>query len=192
VGETLFGPPESLRIPAAGPVEYVGRLDNGTQYMIFISGAVPDDYIFNLDNEDWRKVKRWIEVLHLFDAEGNHLKSEARHGGYDIEGWDSACDKAWTGVHALFTPYRVKCPRRSDILVKLFSVVIDEITHGLVYQATQPEPDGPVIEGVFLEPRDVMFHPPWDSGKWSTQPCETSRGSRTGGILAKAQRREAP
>jgi hypothetical protein len=68
----------------------------------------------------------------------------------------------------MFTPYRGKSPKRCDIFVKPFSVVIDGVTHGLVYRATQPEEGGPVFEGVFLEPRDVMFHPPWESGEWST------------------------
>lgn len=164
----LFGSPTKLRIPAEGPIEYVGRLEDGTQYMCFVTGAVPDGYAFNHDNEDWRKVKRWIAVLHLFDAEGNHLKTEARHGGYDIEGWDAACNKAWTEVRSMFSLYHGNGPVRCDVFVKPFSAVIEGITHGLVYRATQPEEDGPVFEGVFLEPRDVMFHPPWDSGEWST------------------------
>jgi hypothetical protein len=168
VNEPLFGPPERLRIPAEGPVEYVGRLNDGTQYMSFVTGAWPDDYTANLDNEDWRKIKSWIGVLHLFDSEGNHLKSDARHGAYDIEGWDTACEKAEAQVHDMFTPYRAKNPKRCDIFVKPFSVIIDGITHGLVYRATQPEEGGPVFEGLFLEPRDIMFHPPWDSGEWST------------------------
>lgn len=164
----LYGPPDKLFIPAEGPIEYVGRLGDGTQYMTFVTGAVPDGYIFNHDNEDWRKVKSWISVLHLFDAQGNHLLSEARLGGYDIEGRDTAGDKAWAQVHEMFTPHRSNGPKRCDIFVKLFSLVIDGITHGLIYRATQPEEDGPIFEGVFLEPRDVMFHLPWDSGEWST------------------------
>ena len=168
MAEALFGFPERLRIPAQGPMENIGRLEDGTQYMSFITGAVPDGYVFNHDNEDWRKVKSWIGVLHLFDAEGKHLKSEARHGGYDIEGRDAACGRAWAEVDAAFSPYRGKNPKRCDIFVKPFSMVIDGITHGLVYRATRPEEDGPVFEGVFLEPGDIMFHPPWDSGEWST------------------------
>jgi hypothetical protein len=89
-------------------------------------------------------------------------------GGYDIEGWDEACDNAWTQLQEMFAHLGPKNPRRCDINVKTFSVVLDGITHGLVYQAIQPEEDGPVFEFVMLEPRDVMFHPPWDSGQWST------------------------
>jgi hypothetical protein len=163
----LFGPPKKLRIPADGPIEYVGRLEDGRQYMTFVTGAVPDGFLFNPDNEEWRKVKRRLAVLHLFDADGNHLSTEVRHGGYDIEGREVAGEKAWTEVHAMFAPYRNQ-PKRGDLDVKLFAVVVDGITHGLVYRAEQFEDDGPVFEGVFLQPRDVMFHPPWDSGEWST------------------------
>jgi hypothetical protein len=168
VHDKLFGPPDKLRIRAEGPVEYVGRLEDGTQYLSFVTGAVPDGYHFNLDNEDWRKVKYWVGVMHLFDPEGNHLKTETRHGGYDIEGWEVAGEKAGAEVNTMFAPYRDKNPIRCDIFVKPFLVVINGITHGLVYRATQPEENGPVFEGVFLEPRDVMFHPPWDSGVWSS------------------------
>jgi hypothetical protein len=168
VDGTLFGPPGKLRIPAEGPIEYVGRLDDGTQYMTFITGALPDDYASNLYNKDWQRVKTWIGVLHLFDSDGNHESSEARLGGYDIEGWDEACNKAWAAVHTMFAPFRNKHSERCDIYVRPFALVLDGITHGLVYRATQPEENGPVFEGVFLEPRDVMFHPPWDSGEWST------------------------
>ena len=147
---------------------WMGRLGNGTQYMAFVTGAVPDGYVFNLDNKDWRKVKHWLGVLHLFDIEGKHLRSEVRLGGFDIEGWDEACDKAWAEVHEMFTPLRSEAPKRCDIYVKPFSVVLDGVTHGLLYQAIQPEEGGPVFESVMLEPRDVMFHPPWESGEWST------------------------
>jgi hypothetical protein len=44
----LLGPPDKLRIPADGPIDYVGRLDDGSQYMAFVTGAVPDGYLFNL------------------------------------------------------------------------------------------------------------------------------------------------
>jgi predicted nucleic acid-binding protein len=71
-------------------------------------------------------------------------------------------------VRKMFDPYRNKNPKRSDILVKLFSIVLDGITHGLIYEKVRPEENGPEFEWVMLRPRDVMFHPPWDSGQWST------------------------
>jgi hypothetical protein len=169
MGKLLLGRPEKLRIPAEGPIDFVGQLDDGTQYMTFVTGAVPDGFTFNLNDDDWRKVKSWIAVLHLFDADGKHLQSEVKHGAYDIEGgWDTAGKKADAELRTMFAPFRRKNPKRCDIHVRLFSVVLDGITHGLIYETEQPEDCGPVFEWVMLLPRDVMFHPPWDSGEWST------------------------
>jgi hypothetical protein len=167
--KTLFGKPEKLRIPLdERRFDCVGHLDDGTQFMAFGTGCFPDGYILNTDNEDWRKVKRWIAVLHLFNADGNHLRSESRLGGYDIEGWDEACGKVDVELQNMLAPLRKKRPKLCDIYVKLFSVVLDGVTHGLFYtHHVEPEEN---FEGewVILEPRDIMFHPPWDSGEYST------------------------
>ena len=49
-----------------------------------------------------------------------------------------------------------------------FSVVLDGVTHGLYYEHhVEPEEDDEG-EWVMLEPRDIMFHPPCDSGEYST------------------------
>lgn len=163
--EALFGPPDKLRIPREGPVDYVGRLEDGTQYMAFVSGAFPDGYVMN---QEWRKVKEWLGVVHLFDAEGNHLRSDARLGGHDIDGWEEACNRAWEQVHQMFTPLRTRNPQPGDIFVRPFSVVLGGVTHALRYQVDQYEEGGPVFESVMLDPKDIMFHPPWDSGEWSS------------------------
>jgi hypothetical protein len=113
-------------------------------------------------------VKCWLGVVHLFNTQGNHLRTEVRLGGYDIEGWDEACDKAWAQVRELCAPLRSENPNRGDIYVKPFSVVLDGVTHGLIYGTSEPDEDGPAFEWIMLQPRDVMFHPPWDSGEWST------------------------
>ena len=165
--DALIGPPDKLRIPADGPIEFVGRLDDGTQYLTFVTGAVPDGYIFDR-GEEWRKVKQWIAVLHVFDSDGNHVRTETALGGYDIEGWEKVCEKAESEIRRMFGPLRAKNPKRSDIHVKPFSLTKDNITHGLIYEASRPEENGPEFEWVMLQPRDVMFHPPWDSGEWST------------------------
>jgi hypothetical protein len=59
-------------------------------------------------------------------------------------------------------------PELGDIWVRQFAVKIDGITHSLLYESDQLEEGGPVFEYVMLEPRDIMFHPPWDSGEYST------------------------
>jgi hypothetical protein len=167
--ESLFGPPETLRIPLDGHrFDCVGHLADGRQFVACVTGAFPDGYILDLESDEWQKVKRWIAVVHLFDAGGNHLSSESRFGAFDIEGWDTASDKAWSRLNEMLGPLRALNPKLGDVFVKPFSTQIEGVTHSLLYQATKYEEDGPTCESVMLEPRDIMFHPPWDSGEYST------------------------
>ena len=53
-----------------------------------------------------------------------------------------------------------------DIYVKPFSAEIDGVLYELVYESGVDEDEGD--EYVMLWPNDVMFHPPWDSGEYST------------------------
>jgi hypothetical protein len=173
VSEKLIGPPDTLRIPYEGlecaRFNCVGRCADGRQFMAFVTGAFPDDYdwqrICDPHNNDWQTDKRWLAVFHLFDAEGHHVGSEARLGGYDSEGWEIAGDKARAELEKMLShlgPDVTMC----DIYVKPFSVVIDGVTHGLSYNHFA-EGDFE-CESMMLEPRDIMFHPPWESGEYST------------------------
>jgi hypothetical protein len=165
---SLIGPPDKLRIPHdERRFEYVGRLVDGRQFMAFVTGAFPDAIELSWNTDEWRKVKRWMAVLHLFDAEGNLLSSETRLGGFDIEGRDVAGDKAWAELDKMLSQLRPGKPQLGDIWVRQFIVSIDGITHSLLYQQNQPEENGPAFEFVMLEPRDIMFHPPWDPGEYS-------------------------
>jgi hypothetical protein len=136
--------------------------------MAFVTGAFPSGVKLNWDTDEWRKVKSWSAVLHLFDADGNHLSSEARLGGYDVEGRDVAGDQAWSELDTMLARLAPGKPQLCDIWVKQFCTVIDGITHSMHYETFKGEEDGPVFECVMLEPRDIMFHPPWDSGEYST------------------------
>jgi hypothetical protein len=168
-GKALVGPPDKLRIPHdEDRFECVGHLADGKQFMAFVTGAFPDGVKLNWDTDEWRKVKRWMAVLHLFDAEGNHLSSETKLGGFDIEGRGFAGDKAWAELDRMLRRLGPGEPKLCDIWLKQFAVSIDGVTHSLLYQTNQPEDDGPIFEYVMLEPRDIMFHPPWDSGEYST------------------------
>jgi hypothetical protein len=169
VEQSLVGPPQTIRIPQdERRFEYVGRLPEGRQFMAFVTGAFPDGVKLDWDTEEWQKVKRWMAVLHLFDADGNRLSTEVRLGGFDIEGRDVAGDKAWTQLDKMLAGLGPGKPELGEIWVKQFRVSIDGVTHSLLYEQDQPEEDGPVFEYVMLEPRDIMFHPPWDSGEYST------------------------
>jgi hypothetical protein len=166
---SLVGPPDKLRIPHDGHrFEFVGHLADGRQFMAFVTGAFPDGVKLDWDTDEWRKVKQWTAVLHLFDAEGNHLSSKARLGGFDIEGRGVAGDKAWAELDTMLAGLGPGKPELGDIWVRQFAVQIDGVTHSLLYEEFQPEEDGPVFECVMLDPRDIMFHPPWDSGQYST------------------------
>jgi hypothetical protein len=165
----LYGTPNLLRIPLdEHRFGCVGHLNDGTQFMAFGTGCFPDGYVMGRDSEDWQQIKRWIAVLHLFDQHGNHVHTHSNLGGYDIEGWNEACAKVSAELEAMLSPLGKQTPQLGDIHVKLFSVVLDGVTHGLFYtHHVEPEEDYE-SEWVMLEPRNIMFHPPWDSGEYST------------------------
>ncbi len=166
--------PDKLRIPYEedeyGRFHSIGRLPDGTQFMAFVTGAFSSGLKYDL-GDDWRERKQWLAVIHRFDADGNHVGSETRLGGYDIEGRDVAGDRAMGQLEAM---YSTLCggvqPEFCDVRVRLFSVEIDGVTHGLFYeQSAEESAEGQERdEWVMLEPQDVMFHPPWDSGEYST------------------------
>jgi formate hydrogenlyase regulatory protein HycA len=163
--------PDRLRIPLD---EYhfdtVGRFPNGTQFMAYVTGAFPTGMEYYL-GDDWQTKKKWLAVIHRFDAEGNHIGTDVRLGAFDIEGREVAGDKALGYLREMFAGLAANGqPEFCDIWVKPFSVEIDNVTHGLFYEQSEEEPE----EGeqrndwVMLQPRDIMFHPPWDSGSYST------------------------
>jgi hypothetical protein len=133
--------------------------------MAYVTGAFPTGLKYYL-GDDWQTKKRWLAVIHRFDADGNHIGSESRLGAFDIEGRQIAGDKAFAHLEDMFADLTAGGqPEFCDIWVKLFSVEIDGVTHGLFYEKSE---DDPASEWVMLEPRDIMFHPPWDSGEYST------------------------
>jgi hypothetical protein len=158
--------PELLRIPLdEGRFENIGRLPNGNQFMAYVTGAMPDGMKYPMNDEQSR-LKRWLAVVHQFDADGNHLVSEARLGAFDSEGRDVAGQKAWAQLEDMYDRLIIDGePVFCDINVKLFSVEIDDVIYGLFYEQDEEEPES---EWVMLEPRDIMFHPEWDSGEYST------------------------
>jgi formate hydrogenlyase regulatory protein HycA len=166
--------PDKLRIAyedfEGGRFDCVGRLPDGTQFMAFVTGAFPSGEKYYL-GDDWRYKKKWLAVVHRFDADGNHIGSESRLGALDIEGWDMVTAKTLGHLRDMRAELAVSGrPELCDIWVKMFSVEIDGVTHGLFYEQSEdePEPGEERGEWVMLEPRDIMFHPPWDSSEYST------------------------
>lgn len=150
----------------------VGRYGPGNQFMAFVTGAFPRGWWSGSRSPEylrdrWAEHKRWYAVLHRFGPGGEHLGTEARSGGTTAEGEAEAMDRADRELADMLgsvTPYR-PC----DILVRPFGVELDGYFFGLVYTAkSADDPDDPGNEYVMLEPNDIMFHPPWDSGEYST------------------------
>jgi formate hydrogenlyase regulatory protein HycA len=166
--------PDKLRIPYEdheyGRFGFVGRLPDGTQFMGYLTGAFPTGQEYYL-GDDWRYKKKWLAVIHRFDADGNHIRSESRLGGFDIEGQVVAENRAFDHFGEMFVELSAGGqPEFCDIWVKPFSVEIEGVTHGLFYEQDEeePQPGDEQCEWVMLQPCDIMFHPPWDSGQYST------------------------
>ncbi|MGI4791351.1 MAG: hypothetical protein ACRYFS_21190 [Janthinobacterium lividum] len=165
--------PEKLRIAYEdtddGRFDCVGRLPDGTQFLAFVTGAFPTGEKY-YSGDDWPEKKRWLSIVHLFDADGDHIGSETRLGGFDSEGRNVAGEKAYVHLEGLLADLGSGRAERCDIWVRLFSVEVDGVTHGLFYEVSEWEPeDGEEpVEWIMLEPWDIMFHPPWDSSEYST------------------------
>jgi formate hydrogenlyase regulatory protein HycA len=170
--------PELLLIPHEDfeytRFSFVGRYGDGNQFMAFVTGAFPKDWWSgNYPPEylrgRWAEHKRWYAVLHRFGPGGDHLGTEARSGGTTAEGQAEAIDRAERELAVLLAS--VAPFRPCGIRVKLFGVEIDGYYFGLDYKcvdAEDPENPSATDEYVMLEPNDIMFHPPWDSGEYST------------------------
>ena len=84
-------------------------------------------------------------------------------GGFEID-CESAIDKAWDEFSDILENLWNMNPKPCDINVRLFSVKDDGVTYGLIYEEVEEE----YCEYVMLEPNDIMFHKPWNSGEYST------------------------
>ena len=73
---------------------------------------------------------------------------------------------AWAELDALFLESGLAGAPPADISVSLFQVVQGGTRYAVLYEAY--EESGETHEHVMLEPNDVMFHPPWESGEFST------------------------
>jgi hypothetical protein len=108
-------------------------------------------------------------VLHRFAPDGEHLGTEARCGGTTAGGQGEAIDRA---RQELCEMLRTLGPHRlCDVRVRPFGVESDGDLFGLIYTGEAGDaPEGPAEfeEWVKLEPNDVMFHPPWQGGRYST------------------------
>lgn len=168
--------PDTLLIPyedfESGRFRYIGRYADGNQFMAYFIYA--SQYISKIYHTEeltadgrllYREHSNCFAVLHRFDAAGQHL-------GTDVERIEDTLDsekRDWAKLSAMIAGLGEV--EFSDIRVKPFRVEIGKVVHGLIYEcADADDPDDPSAtdECVMLEPNDIMFHPPWDSGCYST------------------------
>jgi hypothetical protein len=171
-----YGPPARVRIARGeGRFPNVGRLADGTQFVAYAVTAYPTDYKFR--ESDWMEVKRVQAVAHYFDPDGRHLRTDVRVGG--VEADDGADRKAFGHLNAIHDELVAVCggadPEYGDIWVQLFSADVDGIRYALRYErhehedpAEAEEAGRPGYESVVFDPRDIVFHPPWNDGIYDT------------------------
>jgi len=163
-----MGRPDRLRIPhdpdPEGRFHHVGRTPDGRQFLAFVTGAFEYDPV--AATQRWDGEKKWLAVVHIFAPDGAHLGTETRLGGFDHEGRLLAGSKAWDELGDLLAEVGLAGCLPGDINVAPFELVRDGVLYGLIYESYGD--DGEEHELVMLEPNDVMFHPPWDSGQFST------------------------
>lgn len=162
--------PDKLRIPLEteeyARFDCVGRLEDGRQFLAFVTGAFPGEERYPDPTGSAVKHKRWIAVFHTFDGDGNYLQTETRMGGMNAD--EAAGENAELQLSTLLAELGLEQANLCDIYIRPFSVEVDGVRHELVYEHKIDEEDGSEEEWVMLWPNDIMFHPPWDSGEYSS------------------------
>ncbi|MBX9585559.1 MAG: hypothetical protein K2X87_35070 [Gemmataceae bacterium] len=165
--------PDTLLIPYedsdSGRFTHVGRYDGGNQFPGYVAYAPPKFYHteeITLDGQViYREHTNCFAVLHRFDATGRHLASDIER----VAGTRTSGEQDWAKLDGMIAG--LGPTEFCDIRVKPFRLEVDGVAHGLIYECVDAEdPDDPAAtdEYVMLEPNDIMFHPPWDSGEYST------------------------
>jgi formate hydrogenlyase regulatory protein HycA len=131
----------------------IGHAADGRQFMGFVVATLP---MRKLD-EDWPRHKRWYAVLHIFDDEGTHLRSDHWFSGTTADGEDTVCAKAKSKLKKMIT--QLGHVTFDDVAVRLFSVTIEGHRFGMIADEE--------FGTVSLEPNDFVFYPPWD-GEYDT------------------------
>jgi hypothetical protein len=170
----LWKPPAKVMLPseqddAPSLFEYNGHLPDGTQLLAYLcpdpTGNQPADASGKLGF-------RWVGVVHEFDADGHHRLIRTRGISGRYAGVLEAAAPAREMLREMVAPYLMAGWRPGDIWVRPFLVVVDGWAHGFVFRAfgggleggDEEDPD----EGVYFKPFDFPFHPPYDSGSYST------------------------
>lgn len=148
---------------------HVGQYGGGNQFMGYVTYAsnyVPKTYHTEETSAGgkivWREHSNCFAVLHRFDSLGCHLGTDVEH----VEGTNGSEDRGWAKLEEMLA--RLGEVEFCDIRVKPFRVEVGKVVHGLIYECKHGKGDDEEREWVMLEPNDIMFHPPWESGEYST------------------------
>ncbi len=156
--------PEKIRVAYEDTdFGHQGRLSDGRLFIACTTGTAPKGQY---------TVDRVIAVLHLFDADGNHLDTVSRLGGYcqdtntyreDRRRASAAADAALEDLLAGLVPLQ---PKICTVDVRLFGLLRDDVEYGFFFRPMVE--DGSEDEWVIHMPRNHWYHPPWDSGEYDT------------------------
>jgi hypothetical protein len=136
--------------------EYNGHLPDGTQVLGYII-SLPMDKAGRRDD---------LIAVHEFDADGHHLSIRTRLVSEGAVG-----PKADALLHEMVAPYRAAGWRPGDIQVRPFLVEADGWQHDFVFRGFGDGLEGDEEdrdENVYFMPFSFPFHPPYDSGSYST------------------------
>lgn len=92
-----------------------GSYGGGNQFMALVVATLPEPF-----PQDWQRHKWWYAVMHTFDADGNHLNTEARFAGVTADGEKQVCERAWVWVEEMLAG--LGPVEWTDIAVRQFSV----------------------------------------------------------------------
>jgi hypothetical protein len=162
--------PDTLLIPYEnfeyGRFRHIGRDGAGNQFMGYVTYAYPKYYHTEEVGPDgqiiWREHTNCFAVLHRFSPAGQHLGTDVER----VKGVRGSEEEDWGKLEEMIQG--LGGVEFCDIRVKPFRAEVGKVVHGLIYECERHEEDGAELEWVMLEPNDIMFHPPWDSGEYST------------------------
>jgi hypothetical protein len=149
--------------------EYNGHLPDGTQLLAYLC---PDPAGYLPADESGKIGYRCFGVVHEFDADGHHRLVRTRVISGRSAGVTESADPGEAMFREMVAPYLAAGWRPGNIWVRPFLVDIDGWPHGFVFRAYgeglegggEEEPE----EDVYFMPFNFPFHPPYDSGSYST------------------------
>jgi len=153
-----------MKLPDKIPIErikdyhthYLGQCADGQLFWAYPTFAFTKKYEeIQAIAGDWRDYRNEYAILHMFDSEGNYLKTQHWFAGTNMQVDDNKLIAKLDEMVLELGDVEFK-----DITVNLFEVTIDGITFGLI-----PDPEFQLIN--LMPSSTIAFGEPWD-GSYST------------------------